>query len=46
VPLTLWGRMCMGLNLHRGLIGILPSSVIAVGLRARTVWYKKFRKPV
>lgn len=46
VPLTLWGRICMELNLHRGLIGILPPSVIAAGLRARAVWYKKFRKPV
>jgi hypothetical protein len=46
VPLTLWGKFCMGMNLHRGLIGILPQSMISVGLRARTVWYKKFRKPV
>ena len=46
VPLTMWGRMCMTVNLQRGLIGILPSSVIALGLRVRSVWYKKFRKPV
>ena len=46
VPLTLWGRISMAMNLHRGLIGILPPSVIAVGLRARTMWYKKFRTPV
>ncbi|HXS76330.1 MAG TPA: hypothetical protein VN753_09135 [Terracidiphilus sp.] len=46
VPLTLWGRICMGMNLHRGLIGILPAPMIAVGLRARAVWYKKFRTPV
>jgi hypothetical protein len=46
VPLNMWGRICMGLNLHRGLIGILPPSVVAAGLRARAVWYKKFRKPV
>jgi hypothetical protein len=46
VPLTSWGQICMGMNLHRGLIGILPPSVIAGGLRARALWYKKFRKPV
>jgi hypothetical protein len=46
VPLTIWGRISMGLNLHRGLIGILPPSAVAVGLRARALWYKKFRKPV
>ena len=46
VPLTTWGHVCMSMNFHRGLIGILPPSVIAVGLRARTLWYKKLRKPV
>lgn len=46
VPLTVWGKLCIGMNLHRGLIGILPPSVISVGLRARIMWYKKFRKPV
>ena len=46
VPLTTWGRLCMMLNLHRGLIGILPPSVIATGLRARALWYKKVHTPV
>jgi hypothetical protein len=46
VPLTFWGRACMSFNLHRGLIGILPNSVITFGIRARTVWYKRFHKPV
>lgn len=46
VPITLWGKLCMKGNLHRGLIGILPPSVISVGLRTRTMWYKKFHKPV
>jgi hypothetical protein len=40
VPLTLWGRFCRAAKFHRGLIGNLPSSVIAIGLRARTIWYK------
>lgn len=39
VPVTLWGRLCMKAKLHRGLIGNLPSSVIATGLRARQFWY-------
>jgi hypothetical protein len=39
VPLTRWGRLCMKAKLHRGLIGILPHSVITVGLKARTLWY-------
>jgi hypothetical protein len=39
VPLTLWGRVCMKAKLHRGLIGILPSPIIAAGLRARTLLY-------
>jgi len=46
VPLTVWGKLCMKGNLHRGLIGILPPSLISVGLRARTMWYKRFKTPV
>jgi len=46
VPITPWGRLCMMMNLHRGLIGILPHSVISVGVRARTLLFKKFLKPV
>jgi Acetyltransferase (GNAT) domain len=39
VPLTPWGRVCMKANLHRGLVGILPHSVITVGVSARSLWY-------
>jgi hypothetical protein len=46
VPLTLWGRLCMKANLHRGLIGNLPPWVISTGLRARALWYKKVHAPV
>ncbi|MEO5925028.1 MAG: hypothetical protein ABIR70_14505 [Bryobacteraceae bacterium] len=37
VPLTLWGKLCMKGKLHKGLLGILPHSVIttAVGLRTK-----------
>jgi hypothetical protein len=46
VPITAWGRVCLKANLHRGLIGILPHSVISVGVRVRALWFKKFHKPV
>jgi hypothetical protein len=39
VPLTPWGWCCVKANLHRGLIGILPHSVITAGVRARSLWY-------
>ena len=40
VPLTMWGRLCIKTKLHRGLIGNLPPSVIAAGIRARTLLYE------
>jgi hypothetical protein len=39
VPLTIWGSVCMKLKLHRGLLGVVPHSVIATGVRARATWY-------
>jgi hypothetical protein len=39
VPLTFWGKLCMTAKLHRGLVGILPHSIIKAGRRARTLWY-------
>ena len=39
VPLTRWGALCIKLKLHRGLLGILPHSVITVGVSARAKWY-------
>lgn len=39
VPLTGWGRLCMKAKLHRGLVGILPHSVITVGVGARALCY-------
>lgn len=39
VPLTNWGRLCMTLGIHRGLLGILPESVISLAADARTKWY-------
>lgn len=35
VPLTRWGALCIRMNLHRGALGILPPSVIAIGLAVR-----------
>ena len=39
VPLTRWGRLCMGAKFHRGLLGILPHSVITFGVRVRAIWF-------
>ena len=39
IPLTSWGALCIKAKLHRGLIGILPSSAITVALRIRALWY-------
>ncbi len=43
VPLTLKGKFSMNLNLHRGLIGILPHSLITLGVRVREKWYNLTR---
>jgi len=40
VPLNRWGRICMKLKIHRGLVGILPHSIITAGVAARAFWYK------
>jgi hypothetical protein len=39
VPLTTWGSLCVKMKLHRGLLGILPHSVITAVVRARARWY-------
>jgi hypothetical protein len=39
VPLNRWGWLCMQAKLHRGLIGILPHSVITIAAGARSRWY-------
>jgi hypothetical protein len=39
VPLTRWGAICVRFGLFRGLRGILPSSVIAAVVGARTTWH-------
>ncbi len=39
VPLTAWGRLCVRAKLYRGLLEILPHSVIATLVTARAKWY-------
>ena len=39
VPLTMRGSFCLKLNLHGGLIGLLPDSAIRMALNVRTRWY-------
>ena len=48
VPLTKWGSLCMKMKFHRGLLGILPHSVITLGVRVRAKCYnlKQLIRPV
>lgn len=39
VPLTSWGRVCVALGLHRGVIGILPNGALTKGVALRAKWY-------
>ena len=39
VPLTNWGKACLSLKLHRGLLGLLPESWIGFAIRSREKWY-------
>jgi hypothetical protein len=39
VPLTTWGKLCMKMKFHRGLLGILPHRLITSFVTARTIWY-------
>ncbi len=39
IPLTSWGSLCLKMKVHRGLLGILPHSLISMGLNARVKWY-------
>lgn len=38
-PLTAWGAFCISSKLHQGLLGIVPPSVISLGIGARAKWY-------
>jgi hypothetical protein len=46
VPLTPLGAIYTRLRLYRGLLGILPSSMITAGLKVRLVWYRLSRAGV
>ena len=39
IPLTRWGSLCIKTRLHRGLIGMLPQSLITSGIRVRAICY-------
>jgi len=39
VPLTKWGMLSLKAQLHRGLLGIFPHSMIKVAVNARAKWY-------
>ena len=40
IPLTKRGKFGMVLNIHRGVIGILPDSIVSCGVHVREKWYK------
>jgi len=40
VPLTTWGKFCVGARLYRDLHQILPEAVIKSALSVRTTWYE------
>jgi len=40
VPLTTWGKVCMAVGAHRGVVGMLPSRVIPHLIRARAKYYR------
>jgi len=48
VPLTVKGRISIAFQLHRGLLELLPGSVISPLLAARRIWYRStaIRRPV
>lgn len=41
IPLSVWGRIALYLNLHDGLGGILPEKLQYQLLRVRSKWYEK-----
>lgn len=41
VPLSAWGRLALRLDLHRGVIGLIPASVQLRLLRWRAAWYQR-----
>ena len=46
VPLTIKGKMVLRLNLHHGLISVLPEGIIVRLLNLRNAWYtRKYRNP-
>lgn len=41
VPLTAWGRICVAGKFYRGLLDILPESVISTTVNLRNRWYNR-----
>jgi len=46
VPLTRWGAFCLRTKLHRGLLGILPPTVISAAVTVRAKWYGHRQQPM
>ncbi len=41
IPLTIWGRIALGLRLHHGITGLLPRSCVDPILHLRAKYYEK-----
>lgn len=44
IPLTLRGRTSLLLNIHRGLLGLLPTGVVDFLVKMRALFFQKFSK--
>jgi len=40
IPLNIWGNIAIRLNLHNGLVGILPTYIVKLLLKLRASYYK------
>ena len=40
VPLTIWGRLCLKIGFHRGIVGMFPNRLIQAGLAVRGKAYR------
>lgn len=46
IPLTLTGKIALGLRLHRGFVKLIPKPIVIRLLRLRSLWYERRLKAV
>lgn len=42
IPLTVWGRLCLKIGFHRGMVGMLPNRVLQTGVAVRGKAYQVY----